>query len=70
MGINACMKFYDERKHLYLKTCASGISPGAGLLKVRGGMSCMTDESPDNVILPPIAFASKSLSSAKACTAT
>ena len=37
---NACLKFYDTSKPLYLEANASGIAQGIGLLQVRGGMSC------------------------------
>ena len=57
------MKFYDRARPLYLETDASGISCGAGLLHVRDGMNCGCDGTPNNTILHPIAFATKSLSS-------
>ena len=53
---DACMKFYDETKPLYLETDASGVGLGANLLQTRDG-------APDNTILQPIAFTSKSLTS-------
>ena len=59
------MKFYDETKPLYLETDASGIGLGASLLQTRDGMTCPKDTAPDNTILRPIAFASKSLTSAE-----
>ena len=55
------MKFYDDTKPLYLKTDASGISLRAALLQVRDNTTCQTHMAPDNTILCPIAFASKSL---------
>ena len=48
---NACMKFYDETKHLYLKTDASGIGLIATLLQTRDSTSCPRDSAPDNTIL-------------------
>ena len=60
---NACMKFYDTPKSLYLETDASGVSLGARLLHIRDGMNCGCDELPDNAAMCPVAFASKSLSS-------
>ena len=60
-----CMKFYDETKPLYLEIDASGIGLGAALLQTRHGMTCPKDTAPDNTILRPITFASKSLTSAE-----
>ena len=57
------MKFYDETKPLYLETDTSRIALGAALLQTRDGTSCPKDSTPDNTILQPIAFASKSLTS-------
>ena len=55
-----CMKFYDDTKLLYLETDASGVSLGAALLQLRDNMNCQKDTAPDNTILCPIAFVSKS----------
>ena len=55
------MKFYDDPKLLYLKTDASGISLGAAPLQLRDNTNCPKDTLPDNTILCPIAFVSKSL---------
>ena len=44
---------------------ASGINLWAGLLQVREGINCRYDEVPDNVILCPTAFASRTFSSAE-----
>ena len=60
---DVCMKFYDETKPLYLETDASGIGLGATLLHMRDGVICPRNIAPDNTILRPIAFASKSLTS-------
>ena len=60
-----CMKFYDETKPLYLETDASGIELGTALLQPRDGTTCPKDNAPDKTILRPIAFASKSLTSAE-----
>ena len=60
-----CMKFYDDTKLLYLETDASGIGPGAALLQLRDNTNCPKDMAPDNTILCPIAFASKSLTGAE-----
>ena len=57
------MKFYDKTKPLYLETDASRIGLGAALLQPIDGMTCPKDTAPNNTILRPIAFASKSLSS-------
>ena len=52
---DACIKFYDETKPLYLETDTSGVGLGASLLQTRNG----------TMALRPIAFTSKSLSSAE-----
>ena len=59
------IKFYEETMLLYLETDASGIRLRAALLQTRSGTSCQRDKAPDNSILRPIAFASKSLSNAE-----
>ena len=56
-----CMKFYDDTKTLYLETDAPGVCLGAALLQTQEGTTCQKDTVPDNTILCPIAFASKSL---------
>ena len=58
-----CMKFYGALKPLNLET--DSVNLGAGLLQVRDGMNCGHDEIPENAILHPTAFISKSLSHAK-----
>ena len=55
-----CMKFYDDTKPLYLETDASGVSLGAALLQLCNNMTYQKGLAPDNTILCPIAFASKS----------
>ena len=62
---DACMKFYDASKPLYLETDASSIGLGTGLLQVRDCMNCRLDEALNNTALCPIAFTSGSLSSMK-----
>ena len=57
------MKFYDKNKPLYLETDALEIGLGAALLQIRDGATCPMDIEPDNTILRPIIFASKSLTS-------
>ena len=59
------MKFYDKTNPLYLETDASGEEVGAGLLQTRNSTIYPRDMAPDNKILRPITFASKSLSSAE-----
>ena len=59
------MKFYDETKPLHIERDASGVGLGAGQLQIRSGTSHARDETPDNSILRPIIFVSKSLSSAE-----
>ena len=54
-----CMKIYDAARPLHLENDAFGISLAAGLLQVRDGIDCGHDEASDNVILQPIAFASR-----------
>ena len=55
------MKFYDDTKPLYLETGASRVSLGAALLQLCNNTACQKGVAPDNTILCPIAFASKSL---------
>ena len=63
--VEMCMIFYDDNKLLYLETDASGIGLGAALLQLRDDTSCQTHMAPDNTILCPITFASKSLMGAE-----
>ena len=58
---NACMKFYDVARPLYIETDESGVSFGTGLLQVRYGMKCRHAETLKNTILCLIAFISRSL---------
>ena len=58
------MKFYDA-KLLYLETDVSGVGLGAALLQMHKGTTCKKDTVPDNTILQPNAFVSKSLTGAK-----
>ena len=58
---DACLKFYDETKQLYIETDVSGVGLGGTLLQTRSYTSCHKDEAPDNSILRPTVFASKSL---------
>ena len=60
-----CMKFYNDTKPLYLETDASRVGLGAALLQLHEGTTCQKDVAPDNTILCPIAFASKSLTGAE-----
>ena len=62
---DACMNFYDETKMLYAETNVSGVGLGAALLQTKSGTSCPRDKVPDNSILRPIAFSSKSLNGAE-----
>ena len=58
---DVCMKFYNDTKLLYLETDVSGVGFGAALLQLYDNTTCQKDRAPNNVILCPIAFASKSL---------
>ena len=59
------LTFYDDTKPLYLETDYSGVGLGAALLQMWEGTTCQKDTVPDNTILHPIAFASKSLTGAE-----
>ena len=59
------MRFYDKTKPMYLETDASRIGLGAAILQMRNGTTCPKDIAPDNTILRPIMFASKSVTSAE-----
>ena len=60
-----CMKFSNDNEPLYLETDAPRIGLGAALLQLRDDTSCQTHITPDNTILHPNAFASKSLMGAE-----
>ena len=60
-----CMKFYGDSKPLYLETDASSVGHGAALWQTHEGTTCQKDKVPDNTILHPLAFGSKSLTSAE-----
>ena len=59
--MKVCMKFYDDTEPLYLETDVSGIGLGAALLQLHDNTTCLEGMTPDNTILCPITFASKSL---------
>ena len=59
------MKYYDNRRLLYLETHASGVGLGATLLQARDNPGCGYDEAPNSAILQPITSVSKSLPSAE-----
>ena len=59
------MKFYDDTKLLYLETDASGVGLGTALLQWCDNTTCQKDRVPDNIVLCPIAFVSKSLTGAE-----
>ena len=60
------MKFYHKTKLSYIEMKASGGEQKLPCYKQgRSGTSCPRDQAPDNSILWPIAFVSKSLSSAE-----
>ena len=54
-----------KQNPLYLETDASGIGLGTAPLQTRDGMTCPRDTALNNNILQPIAFASKSPTSAE-----
>ena len=60
-----CMKFYNENKELFLETDASGVGLRAALLQLRDNTTWQQGTAPDNTMLWPIAFASKSLTGAE-----
>ena len=57
-----CMEFCDDTKPLYLETDASRVGLGTALLQTQEGTTCQKDTVPDNTILHPIVFGSKSKS--------
>ena len=59
------MAFLDEKEQLYLEKDALGGSLGVSLLQQRNGMQFPTNVAPTNRAPWPIAFASKSLTSAE-----
>ena len=63
--VEVCMKFYDDTKLLYLETDTSGVSLEAALLQLHDNTTCQKGMAPDNTILCPIMFASKSLTGAE-----
>ena len=63
--VEMCMRFYDDTRLLYLETYASGIGLRAALLQLRDNMACQKGTAPDNTILKPITFASKTLMGAE-----
>ena len=56
-------ELYDENQPLYLETDTFGIGFGPAPLQTTDGTKCPRGIAPDNSILSPIAFASKSLTS-------
>ena len=60
-----CMKFYNDTKPLYLETDAFRVGLGAAILQTQEGTTCQKDTMPDDTIMCPIAFASKSLTGAE-----
>ena len=60
-----CMKFYYDIKPLCLETDICRVGLGAALLQMPKGTTCQKDITPDNTILCPITFATKSLTGAE-----
>ena len=58
------MRNLHDTKLLYRETDTSGISLRAALLQLRDNIACQTHIVPDNAMLHPIAFVSKSLTGA------
>ena len=58
---DACLKFYDEMKSMYLQTDAFGVGLRTTLLQKGVGTSCPRGQAPDNNILRLIAFTKKRL---------
>ena len=56
-------RVFDDGKSLFLETDTSGVGLQCALLQTWEGKTCQKDMVPDNTILHPIAFASKSLTS-------
>ena len=67
---NATMAFYNEEEQLYLETGMFGIGLGASLLQVRNIIDFPSNDTSDNATQFPVAFASKSLTSAETHAAT
>ena len=60
MRKDACMKFYDASRPLYLETDASCVGLEATLIQVRVGMNCGHDKVPINATMHQITFTRKS----------
>ena len=60
-----CMKFCNEKKELFLETDALGVGLGAALLQLRDNTTWQQGTTPDNTILWPIVFTSKSFTGAE-----
>ena len=64
---DACMKFYDVARFLYLETNASSIDLGARILEVRDSINSEHEKVSENTILHPMTFSSSGLSSSEWC---
>ena len=62
---NPTMLFYNEKQQLYLEIDASGVILVASVLQMRDRRWFPRNEAPDNTVLQPKTFASKSLTSAE-----
>ena len=62
---DASMSIYNEKEQLYLETNALNVSLEGSFLQVRDRMWFPKDETANNMALWPIAFASKSMTSAE-----
>ena len=62
--VDVCMKFCNDTNPLYLETDASRVGLGATLLQLHDNTTCQKGKAPENTILHPTTFASKSLTRA------
>ena len=59
------MAFYNKKEQLYLEKDVLGVSLGVSLLQASDRMQFPRNETPNNVVLWPIVFANKNLTSAE-----
>ena len=61
------MAFYIEKEQLYIDTYVPGVSLGVSLLQVRDGEQVLSNKTPDNSALCPMAVMNRALTSAETC---